>query len=234
MSARLSRHFGEVREKEIKEIDLNLDDLKCGPDAKVKVYYYREDRARAATAPPPFEKAEKTTEPTDSVDTIFLITSKKEELPYHPIPLGNGVKMEGQPGQNGTEPKVYPTIVMATTSTKHSTDIVSSKPGVRRIESALLEGIVLRQIREGEISCTWVASYPVATDSSSPSGFLSSFNAEGWIDDDGYYTKVADKAANDLMRIFVENLGPETAKDYLVKAMEATSLGEDTMKTEHA
>ena len=222
LSSRLSSHFGQVQAKEIKEIDLDLDDMKCGPDTKVKVYYYREERPRESDAT--IESEGYGTEPqeTDSVDTIFLITSKKQDLPYNALPFGPSRKGEHMK-KTRSDPRVFPTIVMATTSTKHARDIVSAKPGVHRIESALLEGMVLRQVEANETSCTYVASYPLNIADKPSSDFLSATSAQGWIDDDGFFTNAAEQAGNDLMRIHAEMLSPETAQSYLVRAVEATS-----------
>ena len=226
LSARLSSHFGKVQEKEIREIDLGLDDLKCGPDTKVKVYYYREERPYKDLKDGTRSMSEATkTEPqqTDSVDTIFLTTSKKQDLPYNALPFGPSLRAE-QTNKNMSDPRVFPTIVMANTSTKHARDIVSAKSGVHRIESALLEGVVLRKVEPNETSCTWVASYPLNISSEKPtSDFLSATYAQGWVDDDGFFTTAAEHAGNDLMRIHAENLSPETAKDYFARAIGATS-----------
>lgn len=220
LSSRLSRHFGEVREKEIKEVDLDLDDIECEPDSKVKVYYYREKRVRENDEPGGDTGEETTAERTDTLDTIFLITSKKQDLPYNALPVEHSLSEEGSRVPKPAEdPKVYPTIVMATTSTQHSKDIVSTKPGVHRIESALLEGMVLRQMENGLVSATYMSSYPLnLVGKYSATDFLSATNSEGWIDEDGFLSSAADQAGNDMMRIYAESLGPEVARSYLAEA----------------
>lgn len=229
MSHRLSSHFGQLREKEIKEIALDLEDLDVDqdPDFKVKVYYYREKRLRTKQE---IEEEGSNARHTKTLDTIFLTTSKKQDLPYNGMPAAEGI--DSNMPQSNEDPKMYPTIVMATTSTQHAQDIVSAKPGVHRIESALLEGVVIRQLENGMVSCTSLNSYPLnPIGAESTSDFLSASNSEGFIDDDGYFTNVADQAGNDQMRIFAECLGPETAKAYLHEAIQvAKALQEKDSK----
>lgn len=219
LSSRLSSHFGQVCEKQIKEIDLDLDNIECEPDSQVKVYYYREKRVRKQQG----EVASGANETTDNVDTIFLTTSKKQNLPYNAMPIKRtGSEATSDANGNKGNPKLYPTVVMATTSTQHTEDIVSSSPGVHRIESALLEGLVIRELDNGTILCTVVNSYPLnPVDSYSTSDFLSATSSEGWIDDEGYLTKASEQAGNDFMRIFAESLGPEAAKAYVLESIKA-------------
>lgn len=233
----MSSHFGQLREKEIKEIPLDLNDLEVEPDpsSKIKVYYYREKRLRSSkstgknkgkrknknknTTGDAAGAAEPSDEIMDDLDTVFLTTSNKQDLPYNGTPI-----KQSHPGglQGSGDPTVYPTIVMATTSTQHAKDVVSTKPGVHRIEAVMLEGLIIRQLEGGMISCTIMNSYPLnPADSDTNSSFLSSSHAEGWIDDEGYFTNAAEEAGNDNMKIFAECLGPDAAQAYAKEVIQA-------------
>ena len=189
----------------------------------MKVYYYREKRARKAQEG--VSKDSGSQEKTDNVDTIFLVTCKKDNLPYNAMPISERTPGHSIPGSGSNEnPRLFPTLVMATTSTQHSKDIVAAKPGVHRIESALLEGLVIRDLGNGSVVCTVLNSYPLnPVDSYSASDFLSSTSAEGWVDDEGYMTPAAEQAGNDFMRIVAESLGPEAAKAYVMETIKAVT-----------
>lgn len=230
MSHQISSNFGPLQEKEIKEISVDLDELGLDrdPGFKVKVYYHREKRPVKNEAGGVGEVKSSDAEGTANVDTLFLTTSMKQELPYNGTPAGpNG----SQSQQRQEEPKIYPTFVMANTTTTHSKDIVSAKPDVHRIESALLEGSVIRQLENGVISCTILNSYPLnQSDENSGANFLSASNPDGLIDDEGFFTQAAEQAANDHIMIFAEFLGPEAAKAYAEEAMEAAKAAANSNK----
>ena len=204
LSSRLSRHFGQVKEKEIKEIKLGLEDLPCQPNMRVKVYYYREQRIHRVGSS------------IANLDTIFLVTSETDNLPYNGTPKPLDVSGTDATGvERGEVPTKYPTVVMATVSTKHTTDGVPSGSGVHRIQSALLEGTVFRDMGDGTVSATILNSYPLTQgNNDNVSEFLSATNSEGWIDDNGYLTKVSEEASNDFIRIYAESLDAEAVSSY--------------------
>ena len=99
-----------------------------------------------------------------------------------------------------------PAYVVASTSTQHNTEIQPVQPGVHRIRSVLLEGVVLRPVDGGTLLSA-IYSYPLKSTQSDEeeTEFLSERHASGWVDDDGFMTDVCEASLTELIKILAED-----------------------------
>lgn len=170
--------------------------------------------------------------PVVNTDTLLLLTSKKTKVPLSsflpatrtlPLPSvtlqteeAEAAVQHGQTqtaahsvgtdkGESGMTGAV-PAYVVASTSTQHNTEIQPVEPGVHRIRSVLLEGVVLRPV-EGGTMLSAIYSYPLKSTQSEEeeSEFLSERHASGWVDDDGFMTDVCEASLTELIKILAED-----------------------------
>lgn len=214
----MSSHFGTV-EREIQEIDTGLEGVDLGEKRQLKVYYYREKR-KPPTREQRVEGDEKAPEHTisEQADRVFLVTSKHDLLPYNGTPTDNPWVNQSASSKSAAPkpPEVFPTTIVVTTSTQHSKDIKPERTGVQRINSLLIESVIIREVAKNCSSVTMVNSYPLnPVDGTKSSDFLSSTLARGWIGDDGYFTERADETVNELIKIFTENVSVAAKNEYM-------------------
>lgn len=199
LSSRLSRHFGSVS-KTIKEIDTGLSSIDMSDDQEIKIYYYRENRkvpiksSRKSAPKRPRTSRSYARGKMVNTDTLLLITSKRAMLPLSSFP------------GSATSSGMTPAHILVNTATQHSKDIEPEQPGVNRIRSCLLEGVVLREMPSG-VAFSGIFSYPLADVSSGDEDkFMSEKNADGWVDSNGVLTDVCEHLIGEVVKILAEGL----------------------------
>lgn len=197
---------------------------------RIKAYYYRETRHEQ----PKLEKSNSVTEvdfleknilpqtelkvtnPGGAVvDTVLVLTGRQVDVSLSSFPPDspNGVsqastevtkindKVKAISGTTGT----CDAIVLASTSTQHSLDIEPLRPGIARIQSAVLEGSVIRKLKGNNASFTGIYSYPLNPNTADPA-FLSATQSDGIVDDGGCFTAVWEEIVKEMVSIIGENV----------------------------
>mmetsp|Transcript_11493 Transcript_11493/g.14316 ORF Transcript_11493/g.14316 Transcript_11493/m.14316 type:complete len:390 (-) Transcript_11493:2403-3572(-) len=207
---------------------------------RIKAYYYRETRpeklkmteSKELSDPASKEKdyqnnilppAElKVANPGGAVvDTVLVLTGRQADVSLSSFPPEDpqnasaqeqltkaNEKVKARSGTKGTTPAV----VLASTSTQHSLDIEPLRPGIARIQSAVLEGSVIRKLKGG-CSFTGIYSYPLNPNTSDPA-FLSATQSDGIVDDNGFFTKVWEDIITEMINIISENVPGFVAEDF--------------------
>mmetsp|Transcript_6594 Transcript_6594/g.7548 ORF Transcript_6594/g.7548 Transcript_6594/m.7548 type:complete len:542 (-) Transcript_6594:2232-3857(-) len=208
---------------------------------RIKAYYYRETRPERPklTEANENEKTDKSKDdmyqkhilpPTELkvanpggavVDTVLVLTGRQADVSLSSFPPDfvegtNPVdesekaneKVKAISGTKGT----VPAVVLASTSTQHSLDIEPLRPGVARIQSAVLEGSAIRKLKGG-CAFTGIYSYPLNPNTTDPA-FLSTTQGDGIVNDDGYFTPVWEEIIKEMVSIIAENVPGFVDKDF--------------------
>jgi len=217
---RLSKHFGCVA-NDIKEIDtgfqhgteIKMESVVANgfPDT-AKVFYYREDQV------------DSTTKQKSKVDTVLLLSAKNKKVAKSSYPVSElfhkhppskaSVRdlFEAEDVKNRLDficvQQNYDAVVLASTNTQYSMELVPVEEGVNRVRSNILEGITVRKV-PGGAALTYVVSYPTA-----PENLHMKTSREVMINEEGRLNAQWTNVIKEVYQIVTEELGEEVYEGF--------------------
>uniref|UniRef100_A0A7S3PPU3 BZIP domain-containing protein n=1 Tax=Aplanochytrium stocchinoi TaxID=215587 RepID=A0A7S3PPU3_9STRA len=227
LAERLNKHLHKNISVAIKEIDIGLgtdfhtetrvfhkvDANENGSNnSRIQACYYRETR-------PAYSKTKNVKSSPDPrvdavVDTVLVLTGRQDDfsLSSFPTTTTSCNVSEDAPVEESavTEATVNskegsgtcPGIVLASTSTQHGSDLKPLQKGVVRVQSAVLEGYVFRKL-DGGCAFTYVTSLPI---NSGTGKFLSVSEADGVINDQGFFTSAWEQVITEMISIIADSV----------------------------